>query len=98
MSESVTNNLNNNERKNQGSGNRECERLQQNFSGGLTVGLGLSNDVESPNYWKNLVAELMKRILSIPLKKPLSQINCLIGLLNATLRFMMGSLFQELED
>jgi len=64
MLKSVNNSLNNNEGESQGSGNHECKNLQQNLSRGSTVGLGLSNDVEGSDYLKNLVAELMKRILT----------------------------------
>lgn len=67
---SINNNLYNNEGEIQDSGNQECKSLQQKLSGGPTVGLRLSNDVESLDYWKNLEAELMK-IIPLYLQKTL---------------------------
>jgi len=59
--QSVNNSLNNNKGETHCSGNQECQHLQQNLNGGPLGGIRLSNDAEGSNYWKNLVAELMKR-------------------------------------
>ena len=62
MSEPVNNNQNSKEDEPQGSSNRINKNSQQDPSGDPTLALEVSSTVEDPNYWKNLVIELMKRI------------------------------------
>jgi len=70
MSKSVDNNLNNNKGETPGSSNQKCEKFQQKFNGSPTVALEVSSNVERLDYWKNLVAKLMKRIPLVPSENP----------------------------
>ena len=79
MPESVNNNLKNNKGETQGLATKCSWIPQQNFSGGLIVALEVSRRAKGLNYWKNLVAKLMKRIPPAPLKLPLNMISWLIG-------------------
>jgi len=63
---SANNDQNNQGGDSQNSGNQENENSQQNFSDDPTVALEVSGSVEDPNYWKNWVIELMKRIPAAP--------------------------------
>ena len=49
-----------------GSSNQMLDNSQQNLSGGPKVALEVPDSVEGPDYWKNLVPELMKRIHPVP--------------------------------
>ena len=62
MSKSMNNNQNSKEDEPHGSCNRVNEDPSQDPSGDPTVALDVSISLEDPNYWKNLVIELMKRI------------------------------------
>jgi len=66
MLESVNKKQNSKEDKSHGSGNRVNEDPQQDPNGDSTVTLEVSSSVEDPNYWKNLVMKLMKRIPPAP--------------------------------
>ena len=63
---SANNDQNNQGGDSQNSGNQENENSQQNLNEDPTVALEVSGRVEDPNYWKNLVIELMKRIPAAP--------------------------------
>ena len=65
MSKSVNNNQIIEEGENQGEGAPAPEELQQN-----TVILETSSSAVGPEYWQNLVIELMKRIPPIPPEGP----------------------------
>ena len=67
MSESANNDQNNHEGESQNSRIQANENSQQHPRDDPTVAIEVSSSVEDPNYWKNLVTELMKRIPAAPL-------------------------------
>ena len=85
MSKFANNDQNNQEGKYQNPGNQVNENSQQNLSEDPTVALEASGSVEDPNYWKNLITELMKRIPAAPSRSqvlpehPQGQISWQIG-------------------
>lgn len=66
MSESANHDQNNPGGESQNSENQVNENFQQNLSENPTVAREVSGSVEDPNYWKNLVIVLMKRIPAAP--------------------------------